>query len=80
MGARICCCVQHEFIEQGGVVDLQKGERFVFCYYLLHRCSQTCGYANMDYIFASVLKHHDTNQGGVRTLLDLLPSGTPPGS
>jgi len=30
MGAGICCCARHEFIEQGGVVDLQKGERFIF--------------------------------------------------
>ena len=28
MGAGICCCAQHEFIEQGGVVDLQKVRRF----------------------------------------------------
>ncbi|KAJ3964901.1 hypothetical protein EV361DRAFT_975512 [Lentinula raphanica] len=36
-------CARHEFIQLNGAVDLQKGER----------------YANMDYAFASFLRHHD---------------------
>ncbi|KAJ7696890.1 hypothetical protein B0H14DRAFT_2418343 [Mycena olivaceomarginata] len=36
-------CARHEFIQPNGVGDLQKGERF----------------ANMDYIFGSILRHKD---------------------
>ncbi|KAF8192867.1 hypothetical protein K438DRAFT_1969981 [Mycena galopus ATCC 62051] len=35
-------CAHHEFIQRNGAADLQKGKR----------------YANMDYIFASLLRHH----------------------
>ncbi|KAJ6571549.1 hypothetical protein B0H19DRAFT_1208943 [Mycena capillaripes] len=40
-GMGMVVCARHEFIQPNGVGDLQKGER----------------YANMDYIFASVLHH-----------------------
>ncbi|KAJ7862644.1 hypothetical protein B0H14DRAFT_2349499 [Mycena olivaceomarginata] len=43
MGVGMCVCARHEFIQPNGVSDLQKGERF----------------ANMDYIFGSVMRHHD---------------------
>ncbi|KAF7345876.1 CxC2 domain-containing protein [Mycena venus] len=42
-GVGMCVCARHEFIQPNGVGDLQKGERF----------------ANMDYIFGSVRRHHD---------------------
>ncbi|KAF8215614.1 hypothetical protein K438DRAFT_1561437 [Mycena galopus ATCC 62051] len=42
-GVRMGVCVWHEFIQLNSVGDLQKGERF----------------ANMDYIFASILRHKD---------------------
>ncbi|KAJ7884187.1 hypothetical protein B0H14DRAFT_3082403 [Mycena olivaceomarginata] len=42
-GVGMGVCARHEFIQPNGVGDLQKGERF----------------ANMDYIFASILRHHD---------------------
>ncbi|KAJ3751974.1 hypothetical protein EV360DRAFT_75765 [Lentinula raphanica] len=42
-GVGIGVCARHEFIQLNGAVDLQKGER----------------YANMDYAFASFLRHHD---------------------
>ncbi|KAJ3727940.1 hypothetical protein C8R42DRAFT_572663, partial [Lentinula raphanica] len=41
-GVGIGVCARHEFIQLNGAVDLQKGER----------------YANMDYAFASFLRHH----------------------
>ncbi|KAJ6553888.1 hypothetical protein B0H10DRAFT_1754054, partial [Mycena sp. CBHHK59/15] len=40
-GVGMGVCARHEFIQPNGVGDLQKGER----------------YANMDYIFASLLRH-----------------------
>ncbi|KAJ7482922.1 hypothetical protein B0H11DRAFT_1723465, partial [Mycena galericulata] len=40
-GVGMCVCARHEFVQPNGVGDLQKGER----------------YANMDYIFGSVLRH-----------------------
>ncbi|KAF7326221.1 CxC2 domain-containing protein [Mycena kentingensis (nom. inval.)] len=40
-GVAMCICARHEFVLPNGVGDLQKGERF----------------ANIDYIFASVLRH-----------------------
>ncbi|KAF7322147.1 CxC2 domain-containing protein [Mycena kentingensis (nom. inval.)] len=40
-GVAMCICARHEFVLPNGVGDLQKGER----------------YANIDYIFASVLRH-----------------------
>ncbi|KAJ7071702.1 hypothetical protein B0H15DRAFT_925776 [Mycena belliarum] len=40
-GVGMGVCARHEFVQPNGVGDLQKGERF----------------ANMDYIFASILKH-----------------------
>ncbi|KAJ3722201.1 hypothetical protein C8R42DRAFT_720583 [Lentinula raphanica] len=43
-GVGIGVCARHEFIQLNGAVDLQKGER----------------YANMDYAFASFLRHHDS--------------------
>ncbi|KAJ7024475.1 hypothetical protein C8F04DRAFT_1192393 [Mycena alexandri] len=42
-GVGMGVCARHEFVQPNGVVDLQKGER----------------YANMDYIFASILRHWD---------------------
>ncbi|KAJ7839295.1 hypothetical protein B0H13DRAFT_2239609 [Mycena leptocephala] len=41
-GVGMGVCARHEFIQANGVGDLQKGER----------------YANMDYIFGSILRHH----------------------
>ncbi|KAJ6568320.1 hypothetical protein DFH09DRAFT_917860 [Mycena vulgaris] len=40
-GVGMGVCARHEFIQPNGVGDLQKGER----------------YANMDYVFASILRH-----------------------
>ncbi|KAJ7019263.1 hypothetical protein C8F04DRAFT_913208, partial [Mycena alexandri] len=40
-GVGMGVCARHEFVQANGVGDLQKGER----------------YANMDYIFASILRH-----------------------
>ncbi|KAJ6450007.1 hypothetical protein C8R47DRAFT_999048 [Mycena vitilis] len=42
-GVGMCVCARHEFVQPNGVGDLQKRERF----------------ANMDYIFGSVLRHKD---------------------
>ncbi|KAJ7086807.1 hypothetical protein B0H15DRAFT_923109 [Mycena belliarum] len=42
-GVGLGVCARHEFVQANGAGDLQKGER----------------YANMDYIFASLLRHHD---------------------
>ncbi|KAJ7714051.1 hypothetical protein DFH07DRAFT_974574 [Mycena maculata] len=42
-GVGMGVCTRHEFIQANGVGDLQKGERYV----------------NMDYIFASILRHKD---------------------
>ncbi|KAJ7715371.1 hypothetical protein B0H14DRAFT_2644141 [Mycena olivaceomarginata] len=42
-GVGMGVCVRHEFVQANGVGDLQKGERF----------------ANMDYIFGSILRHKD---------------------
>ncbi|KAJ7681054.1 hypothetical protein DFH06DRAFT_1265705 [Mycena polygramma] len=42
-GVGMGVCARHEFVQPNGVGDLQKGER----------------YANMDYIFASILRHID---------------------
>ncbi|KAJ7188443.1 hypothetical protein C8R46DRAFT_1205599 [Mycena filopes] len=42
-GVGMGVCARHEFVQPNGVGDLQKGERF----------------ANMDYIFASILRHKD---------------------
>ncbi|KAJ7779971.1 hypothetical protein B0H16DRAFT_1299968 [Mycena metata] len=42
-GVGMGVCARHEFVQPTGVGDLQKGER----------------YANMDYIFASILRHSD---------------------
>ncbi|KAJ7459117.1 hypothetical protein B0H11DRAFT_2160606 [Mycena galericulata] len=44
-GVGLGVCARHEFVQANGAGDLQKGER----------------YANMDYIFASLLRHHDPN-------------------
>ncbi|KAJ7839976.1 hypothetical protein B0H14DRAFT_2360894, partial [Mycena olivaceomarginata] len=41
-GVGLGVCARHEFVQKSGAADLQKGER----------------YANMDYIFASLLRHH----------------------
>ncbi|KAJ7720540.1 hypothetical protein B0H16DRAFT_1336023 [Mycena metata] len=43
-GVGMGVCARHEFVQPNGVGDLQKGER----------------YANMDYIFASILRHLNT--------------------
>ncbi|KAJ7470638.1 hypothetical protein FB451DRAFT_1400216 [Mycena latifolia] len=40
-GVAMGVCARHEFVQPNGVGDLQRGERF----------------ANMDYVFASILKH-----------------------
>ncbi|KAJ7851560.1 hypothetical protein B0H13DRAFT_2360052 [Mycena leptocephala] len=45
-GVGMGVCARHEFVQANGVGDLQKGER----------------YANMDYIFASILRHKDPRQ------------------
>ncbi|KAJ7053250.1 hypothetical protein C8F01DRAFT_1260914 [Mycena amicta] len=50
-GVGMCVCARHEFVQANGVGDLQKGER----------------YANIDWIFASVLRH-------ISRLLELLVS------
>ncbi|KAJ7138999.1 hypothetical protein C8R44DRAFT_938433 [Mycena epipterygia] len=42
-GVGLGVCARHKFVQRNGAGDLQKGER----------------YANMDYIFASLLQHHD---------------------
>ncbi|KAJ7732736.1 hypothetical protein DFH07DRAFT_968305 [Mycena maculata] len=42
-GVGMGVCARHEFVQANGVGDLQKGERYV----------------NMDYIFASILRHKD---------------------
>ncbi|KAJ7023305.1 hypothetical protein C8F04DRAFT_1271494 [Mycena alexandri] len=42
-GVGLGVCARHEFVQKSGAADLQKGER----------------YANMDYIFASLMCHHD---------------------
>ncbi|KAK7053876.1 CxC2 domain-containing protein [Favolaschia claudopus] len=42
-GVGMGVCARHEFVQRNGVGDLQKGERF----------------ANMDYIFGSILRHLD---------------------
>ncbi|KAJ7801750.1 hypothetical protein B0H14DRAFT_3489222 [Mycena olivaceomarginata] len=42
-GVGMGVCVRHKFVQANGVGDLQKGERF----------------ANMDYIFGSILRHKD---------------------
>ncbi|KAJ7736393.1 hypothetical protein B0H14DRAFT_3097541 [Mycena olivaceomarginata] len=42
-GVGLGVCARHEFVQKNGAANLQKGER----------------YANMDYIFASLLRHHD---------------------
>ncbi|KAJ7363849.1 hypothetical protein DFH08DRAFT_949484 [Mycena albidolilacea] len=42
-GVGMGVCARHEFVQPNGVGDLQKGERF----------------SNMDYIFASLLRHHN---------------------
>ncbi|THU98424.1 hypothetical protein K435DRAFT_818886 [Dendrothele bispora CBS 962.96] len=42
-GVGVGVCARHEIVQANGAVDLQKGER----------------YANMDYVFASLLGHHD---------------------
>ncbi|KAJ7036483.1 hypothetical protein C8F04DRAFT_1210089 [Mycena alexandri] len=42
-GVGLGVCARHEFVQKSGAADLQKGER----------------YANMDYIFASLMRHHD---------------------
>ncbi|KAE9384818.1 hypothetical protein BT96DRAFT_841681, partial [Gymnopus androsaceus JB14] len=44
-GVGLGVCARHEFVQKNGVVDLQKGER----------------YANMDYAYASLLRHHDSS-------------------
>ncbi|KAF8210707.1 hypothetical protein K438DRAFT_1752495 [Mycena galopus ATCC 62051] len=41
-GVGLGVCARHEFVQRNGAADLQKGER----------------YTNMDYIFASLLRHH----------------------
>ncbi|KAJ7431013.1 hypothetical protein B0H11DRAFT_2165862 [Mycena galericulata] len=41
-GVGLGVCARHEFVQRNGAGDLQKGER----------------YANMDYIFASLILHH----------------------
>ncbi|KAJ6513582.1 hypothetical protein C8R47DRAFT_962737 [Mycena vitilis] len=43
-GVGMGVCARHEFVQANGVGDLQKGERF----------------ANMDYIFGSILRHKDS--------------------
>ncbi|KAJ7842741.1 hypothetical protein B0H13DRAFT_2239358 [Mycena leptocephala] len=50
MGVGMVVCARHEFIQPNGVGDLQKGERCAAKHLI---------YANMDYIFASVLCHHN---------------------
>ncbi|KAJ7912792.1 hypothetical protein B0H13DRAFT_2232409 [Mycena leptocephala] len=42
-GVGLGVCARHEFVQKTGAADLQKGER----------------YANMDYIFASLMRHVD---------------------
>ncbi|KAJ7670794.1 hypothetical protein DFH06DRAFT_1267265 [Mycena polygramma] len=41
-GVALGICARHEFVQPNGAADLQKGER----------------YANMDYVLASLLRHH----------------------
>ncbi|KAJ7174319.1 hypothetical protein C8R46DRAFT_891688 [Mycena filopes] len=44
-GVGLGVCARHEFVQKSSAADLQKGER----------------YANMDYIFASLMRHHSAN-------------------
>ncbi|KAJ7734855.1 hypothetical protein B0H16DRAFT_1731613 [Mycena metata] len=50
-GVGMGVCARHEFVQANGVGDLQKGKWYVI------NCSPP--YANMDYIFASILWHID---------------------
>lgn len=54
-------CARHEFIQPNGVGDLQKGERYVSCPRGPDMPLISFGYRyiNMDYIFASILRHKD---------------------
>lgn len=53
-------CARHKFIQKNGVEDLQKGERCMHASLLpvLLISSFVNRYSNMDYIFASALRHH----------------------
>jgi hypothetical protein len=54
-------CARHEFIQKNGVGDLQKGERCVHLHcssHFTHVFSSLNRYSNMDYVFASALRHH----------------------
>lgn len=58
-GAGIVVCARHEFIQRNGVGDLQKGERWVTsAIFFYSQAYSFYSYANMDYIFASVLRHY----------------------
>ncbi|KAF8144237.1 hypothetical protein K438DRAFT_1632149 [Mycena galopus ATCC 62051] len=50
-GVRMGVCARHEFVQPNGMGNLQKGERYGF--------SQSSKFANIDYIFGSILRHKD---------------------
>lgn len=57
-GVGLGVCARHEFVQKSGAADLQKGERYVFAH--LGKLKLIfVSYANMDYIFASLMCHHD---------------------
>lgn len=59
-GVGVGMCARHEFIQKNGVGDLQKGERCAafHCRFYLLNPSEPIRYSNMDYVFASALRHH----------------------
>ncbi|KAJ7085995.1 hypothetical protein B0H15DRAFT_923193 [Mycena belliarum] len=57
-GVGMGVCARHEFVQPNGVGDLQKGERLPL--------TPNISFANMDYIFASILKH---KHAGLRKLI-----------
>jgi hypothetical protein len=57
-GVGLGVCARHEFVQKSGAADLQKGERYVpgsMCYAHTKIYDR---YANMDYIFVSLSRHH----------------------
>jgi hypothetical protein len=61
VGMRVC--VRHEFVQPNGMGDLQKGERYTlfFVFFSGQILILICAirYANMDWIFACILRHKD---------------------
>jgi hypothetical protein len=63
MGVGMVVCAHYKFIQPNGVGDLQKGEQCVakhlYVFFFFAPDKLYIRYANMDYIFTSVLHHHD---------------------